>query len=161
MERLRELATSTLEELRQFSRDLRPSLLDDLGLVPALEWLILDIGDRTSIETEFLVDGEVRRPESEVEVALYRIVQEAVRNVEHHAGATRVEVAVRFEADRIHISVRDDGHGFQVPADLGTLISSGKLGLMGMQERAQLAGGSFRLNSHRGVGTVVAIDMPR
>lgn len=160
LERLRGLAASTLEDLRQFSRDLRPSLLDDLGIVPALEWLVLDMGDRAGIPAGLSIDGEARRTTTEVEVALYRIVQEALRNVERHAEATRVDVVIRFEPGRILISVRDDGRGFQVPADLGTLVSSGKLGLMGMQERAQLAGGTFELQSRPGAGSVVTTDVP-
>lgn len=158
--RLRRLATSTLDELRQFSRDLRPTLLDDLGLVPALEWLVTDIAGRTQAHAELAVQGEVRRLAPEVEVALYRITQEAMRNVDRHSGSTRVGVNVRFEAERILVSVEDNGNGFEVPSNLGTLVSTGKLGLLGMQERAQLTGGSLKLESHPESGTIVTIDIP-
>jgi signal transduction histidine kinase len=158
--RLRHLATSTLDEIRQFSRDLRPTLLDDLGLVPALEWLVADIANRTPTQAELTVEGSIRRLPPEVEVALYRITQEALRNVDRHSGSTRVGVNVRFEPERIVVSVEDDGSGFQVPSNFGTLVSTGKLGLLGMQERAQLTGGSFALESHPGTGTLVTIDIP-
>jgi len=158
--RLRHLATSTLAEIRQFSRDLRPTLLDDLGLVPALEWLVTDIADRTGTQADLIVRGPVRRLLPEVELALYRITQEALRNVDRHAAASRVSVSVSFEADRILVSVLDDGDGFQVPANLGSLVSSGKLGLLGMQERAQLAGGVLTVESEPERGTTVTVDIP-
>jgi signal transduction histidine kinase len=158
--RLRGLAASTLDEVRQFSRDLRPTLLDDLGLVPALEWLVTEIANRTRTQAELTVRGAIRRLTPELEVALYRITQEALRNIDRHVGSTVVSVTVWFEPDRILVSVKDNGGGFEVPANLSTLVSTGKLGLKGMQERAQLAGGNLKLESNPENGTVVTVEVP-
>lgn len=152
------MATSAPDELRQFRRDLRLTLLDDLGLVHALEWLVADIANRTPTQAELGVQGSIRRLPPEVEVALYRITQEALCNVDCHSGSTRVGVNVRFEPERIVVSVEDNGCGFQVPSNLGRLVSTGKWGALG--ERAQLTGGSVALESHPGTGTLVTIDIP-
>ncbi len=158
--RLQGLAESTMGELRQFSRDLRPALLDDLGLVPALQWLVNDIAARSGTEAKLLVKEDGRRLPPELELALYRITQEALRNVEHHAGSNHVVVTVFFKSDRILVSVEDDGNGFQVPTNLKTLVSTGKLGLIGMQERASLIGGKLTVQSNRENGTLVTVDIP-
>ena len=157
---LQGLAESTLGELRQFSRDLRPALLDDLGLVPALRWLVNDVAARTGTEAELVVDGDSRRLPPELEIALYRTTQEALRNVERHAGSTRVVVTVSSKPERVRVSVEDNGHGFQVPTNFSTLVSAGKLGLIGMQERAQFVGGKLTVLSSPENGTVVTVDIP-
>jgi two-component system, NarL family, sensor histidine kinase DegS len=157
---LRRLARSTLRELRRFSRDLRPMLLDDLGLIPAVEWLVADLQARTGIVVSLTVTGEARSLPPEMEVALYRITQEALRNVERHSRAARAGVEIHFASRGMSISIDDDGEGFEVPTSFGELASQGKLGVMGMQERTQLLGGSFSLASDSGSRTVVTIDLP-
>jgi signal transduction histidine kinase len=158
--RLRHLARSILRELRRFSRDLRPMLLDDLGLIPAVEWLVADLQARTGIVASLTLAGEARTLPPEIEVALYRITQEALRNVERHAGATRAGVEIRFGSTGVSISIEDDGSGFEVPANFGELASQGKLGLMGIHERTQLMGGSLSIGSDAQRRTVVTIDLP-
>lgn len=160
LERLRGLAESTLGELRQFSRDLRPALLDDLGLVPALQWLVNDVAARTGTEAELAVHGDSRRLLPELEIALYRITQEALRNVERHADSNHVMVTASFESKRVLVSIEDDGTGFDVPANLNTLVTDGKLGLIGMQERAQLVGGKLTVLSNPHNGTVLSAEIP-
>jgi len=150
----------TLQEVRQFSRDLRPSILDDLGLLPALEWVTEDLRNTYWIEVDLKVLGNERRLFPETELLLFRIVQEALRNIAKHAKATRAEVKVKFAEDRVAVTVSDNGMGFEPPESLGGLPSTGKLGLAGMQERVQLLGGRLELKSEPGKGTTIFVEAP-
>lgn len=152
---LRASAARALEALRRLGRDLRPTALDDLGLVPALEWLATEVEMRTGISTSFHVSGEIRRLPADVELALFRITQEALRNVERHAQARRASVRITFRDDDVELEVVDDGHGFQPPEPLDRLAVEGRLGLLGMRERAELVGGSLSIRSRSGEGTSV------
>jgi len=149
-----------LREVRRFSRDLRPSILDDLGLLPALEWVTGELRKEHGIETSLKVVGSGRRFSLEVELLLFRIVQEALRNVAKHAQASKAEVKFEFDKQKIRITISDDGIGFQPPESLGELLHAGKLGLAGIQERVQLLGGSLKLKSKRGKGTTVVASVP-
>jgi PAS domain S-box-containing protein len=150
----------TLQEVRRFSRDLRPSVLDDLGLLPALEWVTEDLKNTYWIEVDLRVLGGERRLFPEKELLLFRIVQEALRNIAKHAKATRAEVEIKFEEDKITVTVSDNGRGFEPPEDLGALTPTGKLGLAGMHERVQLLGGTVRLESGPGKGTRISVEAP-
>ena len=150
----------TLQEVRRFSRDLRPSIIDDLGLLPALEWVTEDLKSTYWIEVDLKVIGKERRLFPETELLLFRIVQEALRNVAKHAEANKAEVEVKFDEDRITITISDDGKGFEPPESLGTLPPTGKLGLAGMQERVQLLGGRLKLESEPGKGTKIFVEAP-
>lgn len=156
---LRALAEGSLEGLRRVSRDLRPALLDDLGLVPALEWLVADLRQRAGIQAEFRHSGAPRRLDPETEVALFRITQEALRNVERHAGAARAVVEAEFTGDAIRVAVTDNGRGFVAPVPMEGLAQSGRLGLLGMYERAQLVGGTLAIRSRPGEGTRVSVEV--
>jgi two-component system sensor histidine kinase DegS len=159
LEELLELADDILRGVRRFSRDLRPPVLDDLGLVPALESLTADL-QREGIRTEFDVLGHKRSLSPEVELTLFRITQEALRNVQKHADASGVWVRVEFEDAGVSITVRDNGKGFRMPEEIGDLAEAGRLGLLGIQERAQLIGGSLTIQSELGEGTTIAVDVP-
>jgi two-component system sensor histidine kinase DegS len=150
----------TIQEVRRFSRDLRPSILDDLGLLPALEWVTQDLKNTYLIEVSLKVLGNERRLFPETELLLFRIVQEALRNVAKHAEATRAEVEVKFDEDKITVTISDDGKGFEPPESLEALPSTGKLGLAGMQERVQLLGGRLKLESEPGKGTKIFVEAP-
>lgn len=150
----------TLQEVRRFSRDLRPSILDDLGLLPALEWVTEDLKNTYWVEADLKVLGAERRLFPETELLLFRIVQEALRNIAKHAKATRAEVEIKFDENKITITVSDNGKGFEPPENLGALTPTGKLGLAGMQERVQLLGGSVRLESKPGKGTKIFVEAP-
>ena len=150
----------TLQEVRRFSRDLRPSILDDLGLLPALEWVTEDLKNTYWVEADLKVLGVERRLFPETELLLFRIVQEALRNIAKHAKATKAEVEIKFDENKITITVGDDGKGFEPPENLGALTPAGKLGLAGMQERVQLLGGSVRLESKPGKGTKIFVEAP-
>jgi signal transduction histidine kinase len=151
----KEDASRVLDELRRVARDQRPTLLDDLGIVPALEWLTSETRERTGMGVTLTVEGKLGRLDPDKEVALYRITQEALRNAELHARATAVEVVLRFLDGAVELDVRDEGTGFDVPDLPGGYLHAGRLGLMGMHERAQLVGGSLELRSAPGEGTVV------
>ncbi len=160
LEMLREQVNSVMADVRRLSQDLRPSALDRLGLVPALEWLASDIQKRSAIDIKVETHGISRRFSPEVELVLFRIAQEALRNVWRHSQATGAEVTVEFGERKIRITVNDNGKGFDLPDATGDLVKQGRLGLAGMQERIQLVGGSLRIESKPGKGTTVVIEAP-
>jgi two-component system sensor histidine kinase DegS len=149
-----------LQEVRHFSRDLRPSILDDLGLLPALEWLAEDLKTNYWVETSLQVIGKERRLSPEAELLLFRIVQESLRNVAKHAKADHASVKVEFADNKIMIIVTDDGIGFALPANLAALPHIGKLGLTGLQERVQLLGGELNIKSELNKGTTIFVEAP-
>ena len=153
-------ASAILDEVRRVARDQRPSLLDDLGIVAALEWLVAEANKQVDAVLELAVEGEPRRLPPEIEVALYRIAQEAVRNAERHSGASLVDVAVDFSGESVTLSVADNGRGFPASSATGGFLESGRLGLMGMHERAELVGGWLRIESAVGAGTTVTAQIP-
>lgn len=151
---VRELTDDVLDTVRRVSRGLRPPALEDLGLVPALQALADDLGTRTGTDTSVRVEGAPRRLPGEVELAVYRIAQEALHNVERHAQPEEATVTVRFAPEEVHVTVTDDGPGFDL--DAVTRTQRG-LGLLGMRERAKLAGGELAVSSAPGAGTSVRI----
>jgi len=159
LEELHELIDGILRDVRRFSRDLRPSVLDDLGLLPALEGLMADVKE-ARVETELKVYGDRRRLPPEVELVLFRIVQEALSNVRRHSQASQVATVVEFGEGGVRITVDDNGQGFELPDRTGDLATAGKLGLIGMHERAQLLGGTLAVHSEPGKGTTVTVDVP-
>ena len=159
MEQMRSKVTHIAEELSRLSRALRPSVLDQLGLVPAVELILNDLTKMGKIDAHMEVVGQERRLPPEVELGLFRIIQEAVSNVRKHSGASTVMVAVEFKQDEVAVIVSDDGKGLELPARLCDMAATGKLGLVGMQERAQLLDGKFSVKSGLGKGTVVRVDV--
>lgn len=160
LEKLREQIDSILEGVRRFSQDLRPSILDDLGLLPALEWLASDLTEHFGISIGVAVLGSERRFSSEAELLLFRIAQEALRNVWRHSQASRAWVTVEFNDGKTILTIRDNGKGFELPQRVSDLASAGKLGLAGMEERARLLGGRLTLRSELGRGTTVTVEVP-
>jgi two-component system sensor histidine kinase DegS len=156
---LRLMAQDILAGVRRFSRDLRPSVLDDLGLVAAIEWLAGQLSENQGIHTRVEVLSPMPRLSSEVELGLFRIVQEALRNVSKHAQASEVVVTIRRRDGVLQVGVEDDGRGFVVPKGLDDLVVHGHLGLIGMQERAQLLGGNVRLESAPEKGTRLTVTI--
>ncbi|MFC1929622.1 PAS domain S-box protein [Chloroflexota bacterium] len=148
-----------VQEIRRFSHDLRPSILDDLGLLSALELLADDL-EQQGIATSFKAIGEGRRLVPEVEVMLFRIAQEATANIRRHAQAPIAELIIEFRDSKVRLYVKDNGKGFDVPQNAGDMASSGKLGLVGMHERTKLLGGSLTLESWPGKGTIVMVEVP-
>ena len=160
LEKLREMADTALEGVRRFSQDLRPSILDDLGLVPAMEWLAAELEKNYGLETKVSITGEQQRLSPENELAVFRIAQEALSNVRRHSGASAVKVTIDFGADALTLVVSDNGRGFDMPQRTSDLAVSGKLGMIGMRERARLIGGTLVVQSEVGMGTTVTLRVP-
>jgi PAS domain S-box-containing protein len=160
LEELRDQSDRILEGVRRFSRDLRPPVLDDLGLLPALKWLATALEEQHSVAANIRVLGEQHRLPDEAELALFRIAQEALNNVRKHSGASAVEVTVDFRGGGITMVVADNGSGYEIPSSTSDLAASGKLGIIGMQERARLLGGTLVVNSEPGTGTRVLVTVP-
>ena len=157
---LRQQAKEALREVRYFTQDLRPPMLDDLGLLPALEWLTDDLKKQSGLEVELKVIGTQRRLNPEAELLLFRIFQEASNNVRRHAKASKIEMTLEFNEDRMRATISDNGVGFKPPKSLGELSRIGKLGLLGIEERAQLLGSSLKIKSKPGDGTTVIVEAP-
>jgi signal transduction histidine kinase/ligand-binding sensor domain-containing protein len=149
-----------LHHVRELSLDLRPPLLDDFGLVPALR-VYLEAQSRRS-GVEFLLHEEPSLPPLplEVAIALFRVVQEATNNVVRHAGASSAVVRLRREGAGIEVTVRDDGSGFSVPDTMERAARGGHLGLLGITERVQALGGDAVVDSSPGGGTAVSVQVP-
>lgn len=156
----RALAERIADDLRRFSRDLRPSLLDDLGLGPALNAECVAFAARAGIAARYTQTGDQRRMATDVELMLLRIAQEALNNVDRHAHARTATVRLTFRAVSVRLSVTDDGVGFSRPTDNRALLAEGKLGIVGMRERARLAGGELTLRSARNQRTTVSVLVP-
>ena len=151
---VRELVVSTLQDVRRLAVELRPSALDDLGLVPAVDRLaktVAETGMRVDVEAHI---GDERLPEP-VETTLYRIVQEAVTNVARHSGAERLSITLTRKNGAVVAIVEDDGKGFDP-----TRTGSDGLGLVGMRERLALVGGTLRIEAAAGAGTTIAAEVP-
>ena len=156
----RKLAHQTLRAIRNLSIDLRPSALDDLGLLPALRWYVKEYQQKCSIVVEFAAHGFKERLPAEVETALYRIVQESLTNTARHANAHKVLVTMKEDADAVYVTIKDDGCGFDVGTLLKTPDQERGLGLAGMNERAVLLDGSLSIHSGPGHGTTIEVHIP-
>lgn len=157
---LQDLVSETLKGLRRFVKDLRPSSLDYLGLMAALVGAINDLKEKDGIAAEVKAVGEVRRPTPEQELGLFRICQEALNNIRRHSQATRVDVDVEFLAGKVQMTISDNGRGFEVPERMDGLVYTGKLGLLGMFERARLLGGTLAITSEKDQGTTITVEVP-
>jgi signal transduction histidine kinase len=155
MEELRELVVSTLQDVRRLAVELRPSALDDFGLVAALERLTASFAEQTGISVDFQTALADERLPEEVETALYRIVQESLTNVVKHAQARRVSILLARKDGAVKAVVEDDGQGFD-PAEQ----TDDGYGLMGMRERLALLGGRLEVESGRDGGTTIAAEVP-
>ncbi len=156
----RESAETIADELRRFSRDLRPSILDDLGLVPALRWLARDLEDRTGVRVNLSADSSIARLSADVELGVFRMCQEALHNVERHAEACTVDISLSHDERQLTLTVADDGCGMSIDEAMANSIRGDKLGLLGMQERARLLDGTVQVASAHRSGTRIEINVP-
>ncbi len=150
--RLAEIVQHTLQDLRRISRELRPEALDELGLVNALIALCSRVGQQSSLRVHRQFDGSLPGMASEVELAIYRIAQEALTNVMRHSDASEVTVSLTRSDSEVVLKVSDNGHGLPEPVSEGG-------GLRGMRERAFLIGGDLRIESGSGAGVAVALRL--
>lgn len=150
-----------LRHVRQLALALRPSMLDDLGLVPALRWLTEQVSQRQKLQVRLTVSEKVGRLAPDTETAAFRIVQEALTNIERHAGAERVEVRADIDGDDMFVlHIVDNGIGFDVDASRQRANAGASMGVLGMDERATLVGGSLDIRSTPGAGTTVTLRCP-
>jgi signal transduction histidine kinase len=149
-----------LQQTRQISLDLRPPLLDDLGLVPALRWYVNQEAERAGLEAKFSADPETDHLPPHIQIACFRLAQEAITNAVRHAEARTLTVELRRNGSSLHLIVRDDGKGFDVAEAQARAAQGASLGLLSLSERAALAGGSARIISSPGQGATVEIILP-
>jgi two-component system sensor histidine kinase UhpB len=154
-ERAAALAQRSVEDLRRIARRLRPEALDDLGLVNALIALSTRMSEHSGIPIARRLSESLPEHAPEVDLVVYRVVQEALTNVVRHSRATRAEVELETQGDRLRVAVRDNGRGMPT-ADL----TDGRNGITGMRERAMLVGGSLSVKSEEGKGTEIALEVP-
>jgi signal transduction histidine kinase len=151
-----ELIEDTIKSVRKISTDLRPSMLDDLGLLAALEWQSNEFEKRSGISTEFInLTGNKEIP-ARLKTGLFRIFQESLTNVARHADAKKIVSSLQFDDDKITLTITDDGKGFTVK----NIESKKTLGLFGMKERTMEMGGNYEIKSEPGKGTTVSITVP-
>ncbi len=160
LETLRKQAIEALEYLRRYAQSLRPRILDDLGLLPALEWMAEDMENTYRIKARVEVKGPQRDLPTEVQLLVFRIAQQALSNTGRHSEASAATVKLDFSEDAVTMTVNDNGRGFELPSRLEDMASVGKLGIMGMKERARLLGGTLEIKSGPGKGTQVIARLP-
>jgi len=159
LERARELAEQTVQTIRNMALLLRPTLLDDLGLVPALQFQLEDFLRRNPIACDFVEEGVADELPDPARTCAYRVIQEALHNCEKHSGATKVRVVVRQLPDALLAEVEDNGRGFSCDPQ-GMPARNNGLGLLGIRERAAIAGGTLVVDSAPGRGTRIALRIP-
>jgi signal transduction histidine kinase len=157
--RVQELLTEVERQLRRYSHELRPTVLDDLGWIPAIRFLAEGVAKRASLSVKIKTTVTDRLP-SQVEIALYRVVQEALANATKHAKASRVWIRIGQKNRMLHCSIENDGEGFDFHAVQADCKRRG-LGLTGMQERLHAIGGTLSIDSAPGRGTKLLIQLPR
>ncbi len=149
----------TLQYVRNLSLELRPSLLDDLGLVPAVRWYLSRQAERAGWKVEVQADEELTPPQ-DVAIGCFRVLQEAVTNIIRHSNATRVMVSLLQQDDDLLLLIRDNGIGFEVQKALADATRGQSMGLLGMQERIRFLNGSLSIDSSPGQGSEVRIRVP-
>jgi two-component system, NarL family, sensor histidine kinase DegS len=160
LEDLHQHVNAIMQEVRRISQDLRPATLDNLGLVAALEWLASNMERYSGTETHLKIISSERRFSTEVELVLFRIVQEALKNVQKHAQASSAQVTLEFLEGKTMLTISDNGKGFIPPPEVTALPKAGKLGLAGMMERARSVGGTMWIKSEPDKGTSVIAELP-
>jgi signal transduction histidine kinase len=157
-EQLTVMLLLAVDDVRKLSRDLRPSILDNVGLLPALRWLAEHTTQESGIRVEIRVNGMEHRLRPELEMIVFRIAQEALKNVARHSRATKAVVTLDFAASNFKMMVEDNGQGFCLPESISDYATKGKLGLARIEQQARLIEGTFDIQSEPGKGTVITIE---
>lgn len=155
-----EIVEKIINQIRDLSRDLHPTMLDDLGLAAALRWQVDRHAQRAGIASNFIADPSLARNEPAVEISCFRVAQEALTNIVKHAKARRVSVELRRRGMRLEMTIRDDGVGFDVEAAWKKVSEGESFGLLSMEERVSAAGGRIEIRSVPGSGTEVRAEFP-
>jgi len=154
-----QLVRKAVETIHEYARELRPTMLDDLGLIPALQVHLERFMADTGIRVNLNASAKIDQATTEVRTALYRIAIAALTNVARHSKASHVEVSIESLEDIIRMTIKDDGEGFLVTAKAGSRKNN-RLGLVGMKERAEMIGGTFQVESAPGASTTVLVEIP-
>jgi two-component system sensor histidine kinase DegS len=157
---LKEAVTATFRKVRSFMFDLRPMMLDDLGLVPTLKKYVEGAQDKGNIPINWTFTGKERRLESHTEVTIFRVIQELVTNAWKHAHCTSIEVALDLDETWVRASVEDNGSGFDADAVMQTMQQQKIVGLVTLRERVEMLGGRLNIDSAIGRGTKVSLEIP-
>jgi len=157
---LRDAVTATFRKVRSFMFDLRPMMLDDLGLIPTLKKYVEGVQEKSTIPTNLTITGKERRPEPHIEVTIFRVVQELVTNAGQHAHCTSVEVSLDLDDAWIRAGVEDNGSGFDVDEVMQTVQQQKSVGLAMWRERVEMLGGQLRIDSAIGRGTKISLEIP-
>lgn len=158
---LKEQIRDVLQETRHLSMKMRPSILDDLGLIPSLEWLVEEIKENFCIKASLVLKGNKKQLNHEIELGCFRIVQEGLNNVAKHSRASKVEVCIEYRSNDIKLTIEDDGIGIEPPENLQELMWHGKFGLAGIFERVQVLRGYASANPKCiGTGTRIEAVIP-
>jgi len=160
LEEIQTLAEKTIGGLRSVIEDLRPTMLDDIGLASSLRWLVGRLATQDGMQAEVYISGRERRLPPETELTLFRIAQEALSNVLKHANASSVSITLKFVKEKVTMSISDNGQGFELPVTLNHFVREGKFGLMGISERVGFFNGSLKIESAPGRGTVIRVVLP-
>jgi PAS domain S-box-containing protein len=156
LKKLQGTVNRTLDEVRRFSHELRPSVLEHFGLAAAIELIITEFNNSCNTDVKFTLKGDDCRLPDDTELALFRITQEALSNIRKHAGAETAVVTLNFSHQKVRLTIADNGQGFTVDRKKST-PGRGSLGLIGMRERARLIGASLRIKSRPGAGTLISV----
>lgn len=157
---LKEAVNLTFQKTRRFIFDLRPMMLDDLGLTPTMRRYVQDYQEKSGLTVDLSFLGEERRLAPYTEVTIFRALQELLNNVDRHAQASHVKVTLNLESEPVRLSVEDDGQGFEVEPMLGAVAERKSLGLATLRERLEMLGGHVQVQSQPGQGTVVTLEVP-
>jgi two-component system sensor histidine kinase DegS len=159
LQNLKTAATSTFQRVREFITELRPMMLDDLGLVPTVRRYVKGFEEKTGVQAMLTITGEERRFETHREVMAFRALQELLTNIRDHAQGTQVKVSLDVDETRVRISVEDNGVGFDVAAALNQQENK-HIGLRTLKEKTELLGGQLIIESSAGRGTRATVELP-
>jgi two-component system sensor histidine kinase DegS len=157
-EHILDMLLHAIDDVRRLSRDLRPSMLDNIGLLPALRWLAESLTNQSGIRIDVKVNGKEHSLPPEFEIIMFRIAQDALNNIARHSAATVGAVTLDFVTSTFKLTIEDNGRGFSPPHNLADLAAQGKLGLQRMEQQARLLDGTFKVSSHPSKGTVITVE---
>src|SRR6185503_18969130 len=157
--RTQELVQQSVDIVHRFARELRPAVLDDLGLIPALQTFMKSFTEQTGIRVSLSAFAAVEKVNGDKRIVLYRVAQEALTNVARHADATRAEVSIQKLGGAVCMKIKDNGKGFQTEQVLHSRKKN-RLGLLGMRERVEMVKGNFTIRSGPGKGTSILAQIP-
>ena len=159
LEEFRNRTRDILKGVRSLSQALRPPMLEELGLVEALQWLTKGLAAQCGVKAQFDVDGTPRRLSPETEIAIFRIAQEGLNNIGKHAQATDITVKIKYHPEKVELKITDNGQGFELPDTFLNFAATSKLGLIGMHERAKLINGTLEVQSKLDEGTTLMLEV--